>query len=660
MKKLVSALLLNLICITVHAQQKKMDSLLTKLNATTDIKQAQSLFGQVHLLPGGDHLLLKNSRKNLESAKLANDKERQIMALLEICAAAKLLNDPPTQLDAALQGIRLGRDTRNDKYLPEFLNFAAYAYLLERDIRHSINYFKDAAKLLASRNNIFGVLSKYSRLETAYVELKMPDSALFYARQEFFLANRLKGSTKWEGLSIAYMDMGELFINTGKADSAVVYYHKGADIEGRHLHKHFDDYSENNIAKAYMQLGKPDSARKYALNAYDHWEKAKRWDYVIISTSLLAQLYENRDPKQSIFYLKAQLAAQDSLTANDRIKQLQLVGDRDEQRQQELQVQQERFNSRIRLYSVIAAAFVLLVVGLMLWRNNRRQKQVNELLNEQKEKIGTQRDHLESALQYLKTTQNQLIQSEKMASLGELTAGIAHEIQNPLNFVNNFSEVNVELIDELLTEMQRGDLEEAQAIAGDLQENERKINEHGRRADSIVKGMLEHSRTSTGQKAPVDLNKLADEYLRLAYHGLRAKDKSFKAMLLTDFDESLPLVMLVPQDMGRVLLNLFNNAFYAVQQKATAAGTGYTPTVTLTTRLAENRVTLTVHDNGTGIPAAIRDKVMQPFFTTKPTGQGTGLGLSLSYDIVTKGHGGTLAVTSAEGQYTQFEVALPL
>ena len=248
-----------------------------------------------------------------------------------------------------------------------------------------------------------------------------------------------------------------------------------------------------------------------------------------------------------------------------------------------------------------------------------------------------------------------------MASLGELTAGIAHEIQNPLNFVNNFSEVSAELVSELEEEQQKLDRDtdlEAELL-GDLKQNLQKITHHGRRAGSIVKGMLEHSRASTGQREPTDLNALADEYLRLAYHGLRAKDKRFNAELVTDFDADLPHVPVVAQDIGRVLLNLYNNAFYAVQQKQKMAPVDYQPTVTVTTRRTETGVEIRVSDNGTGMPGAVTSKIFQPFFTTKPTGEGTGLGLSLSYDIVTKGHGGTLAVESAEGEGTTFIVKLP-
>jgi two-component system, NtrC family, sensor kinase len=252
-----------------------------------------------------------------------------------------------------------------------------------------------------------------------------------------------------------------------------------------------------------------------------------------------------------------------------------------------------------------------------------------------------------------------LIQSEKMASLGELTAGIAHEIQNPLNFVNNFSDVNVELIDEMKNEFANGNEQEAMLIADDIKENEQKINHHGKRADSIVKGMLQHSRKSSGQKEPTDINALADEYLRLSYHGLRAKDKSFNADMKTDFDKSIGKINIIPQDIGRVLLNLFNNAFYAVNEGITGNPDSYKPTVSVSTKKCDDKVQIIVRDNGNGIPQNIVDKIFQPFFTTKPTGSGTGLGLSLSYDII-KAHGGTLKVESKENEESEFIIQLPI
>lgn len=289
------------------------------------------------------------------------------------------------------------------------------------------------------------------------------------------------------------------------------------------------------------------------------------------------------------------------------------------------------------------------------------QKAEEQALRAKQDLIAIQeaRKKAEETLQELLSTQKQLIQSEKMASLGELTAGIAHEIQNPLNFVNNFSEVSNELIDEMNAELDKGDITEAKTIAADIKQNLEKIAHHGKRADAIVKGMLQHSRSGTGQKESTNINALCDEYLRLAYHGIRAKDSGFNAILETDFDNSIGSVLIQPQEMGRVILNLINNALYAVGEKKNKGIEGFEPKVKITTKQKNGSIEICVEDNGMGIPAQVKEKIFQPFFTTKPTGQGTGLGLSLSYDIV-KAHKGALKVESQEGLGTSFTITLPM
>ena len=342
---------------------------------------------------------------------------------------------------------------------------------------------------------------------------------------------------------------------------------------------------------------------------------------------------------------------------------------------------------KIDNYLDFAFVFALAWMIAMLIRSNKQNKALkkerqktlaeeerNKFISAQKEKlelivkertaeITKQKDELMHAFNELTNTQAQLIQSEKMASLGELTAGIAHEIQNPLNFVNNFSEVNTELIDELSEEVDKGNLDEVKTIAKNIKENEQKINHHGKRADAIVKGMLLHSRSSSGVKEPTDINALCDEYLRLAYHGLRAKDKSFNAKFETHFDEGIGKVKIIPQDIGRVILNLITNAFYVVDDKSSSAkasgDTKYEPTVSVSTKKVGKKVEIKVMDNGNGIPKKVLEKIFQPFFTTKPTGQGTGLGLSLSYDII-KAHGGELIVETKEGKETTFTIKLPI
>ncbi len=307
----------------------------------------------------------------------------------------------------------------------------------------------------------------------------------------------------------------------------------------------------------------------------------------------------------------------------------------------------------------------LLVIGLLfgfiiyfLFSYRHKQKDYI-LLQTQKEEIDHQKSVVEKTLEELKTTQSQLIHRERMASLGELTAGIAHEIQNPLNFVNNFSDVNAELLDELQHELKNGNTNEVLSISNSIKENEQKINHHGKRADAIVKGMMQHSRQSTGQKELTDVNALASEYLKLSYHGLKAKDKAFNCNMITHFDEGIQRINIIPQDIGRLLLNLYNNAFYAVTEKSKLIKEGYEPTVSVTTKKANKNVEIRIKDNGMGIPQKLVNKIFQPFFTTKPTGQGTGLGLSLSYDII-KAHGGEIKTETKEGEFAEFIIQLPI
>ena len=363
----------------------------------------------------------------------------------------------------------------------------------------------------------------------------------------------------------------------------------------------------------------------------------------------LATIYKSQNKSDSAFiYLQYATAAKDSLLSLEKIKQIQNIGFDEQLRLQELEKEKIESQTKIRTYTLLAGLGVFLAIGMILYRNNRQKQKANKVL--------------EKTLTNLKSTQSQLIQSEKMASLGELTAGIAHEIQNPLNFVNNFSEVSTELVDEMNEEMGKGNMEDAKLIAQDLKQNLEKIYHHGKRAGDIVKGMLQHSRSSSGIKEPTDINALADEYLRLAYHGLRAKDKFFNATMKTDYDESIGNINIIPQDIGRVILNLITNAFYAAPLPPEGGFLDpeykHSPTVWVSTKKLGDKVLISVRDNGPGIPKKILDKIFQPFFTTKPTGQGTGLGLSLAYDIV-KAHGGELKVETKEGEGSEFIISLP-
>jgi two-component system, NtrC family, sensor kinase len=439
-----------------------------------------------------------------------------------------------------------------------------------------------------------------------------------------------KGDKK--GIVESYLSLGDLNIKMNKPSEARQYLQNSIQIS-----KELND--KNSLASAYGNLSFLDDRQGNYKEAYEYYKlytiyKDSVENIEISKKFLQERLKHEYEIKEA--NAKAAQAKKDAAAKRTRNIQYMVI---------------------VSLGFIVMAAFIIVFIQR---KNNKQKQKANLLLQVQKEKV-------ENTLSELKSTQAQLIQSEKMASLGELTAGIAHEIQNPLNFVNNFSEVNKELLLELQHEINNGNVDDAKTIANDVIENEDKINHHGKRADAIVKGMLQHSRSGTGQKELIDINALADEYLRLSYHGLRAQDKSFNAVLETDFDESIGKIKVVPQDMGRVLLNVFNNAFYAVQEKNAPATVGekpYQPTVSVTTKKIKSAhgresVELTVKDNGNGIPQKILNKIFQPFFTTKPAGAGTGLGLSISYDII-KAHGGEIKVETHDKEGTKFIIQLPL
>ena len=433
-------------------------------------------------------------------------------------------------------------------------------------------------------------------------------------------------------------------------------------------------------ARYHAARGEPARAETAWLAAYGKARALKAVPLRLAYLRALADFYAHQGRTEPAGrYARTALALSDSLGARQgafHVAQYEAERATDAQnariaglRETQLREAARARRQRLLLGATLAGLAGLAGLGFVLWRSNRLKQRANDQLNRlhaavttQKGELEAQRDQLGASLADLRATQAQLIQKEKMASLGELTAGIAHEIQNPLNFVNNFSEVSTELVEELEEEQQRPRRDAAleTELLGDLKQNLHKITLHGRRAAGIVKGMLEHSRTSAGEREPTDLNRLCDEYLRLAYQGLRAKDKGFNAQLTTDFGADVPEVRVVGADVGRVLLNLFTNAFYAVQQRQQRGEAGYEPRVSVRTQQAGNRVEIQVMDNGTGMSAAVQAKIFQPFFTTKPTGEGTGLGLSLSHDIIAQGHGGALSVESQEGKGTTFFVTLPL
>jgi signal transduction histidine kinase len=530
-----------------------------------------------------------------------------------------------------------------------------------------IEYFKKAILIARQVNSIDRQMISNSNLGSAFLRKGLPDSALYHAQQSDSFASLPEYKGIFRGRNKALM--GDVYLKQGDYRQAKLLYLKGLDLSINTNNQFNIAIAKHKLSQLYLKIKQNDSALFYAKDNLSlmYLVQQNFANFQLNLGTLYEDIflaYKQKNQLDSAYkYLLITSQIKDSLykvrIAN--LSAFQNVSFEETLRLESLESEQLQTESKIRIYSLLAGFMVVSVIGIILFRNNNQRKKSNLLLTSQKNEIEQQKKQVEESMERLQSTQSQLVQSEKMASLGELTAGIAHEIQNPLNFVNNFAELNAELIDELATEANKGNLEEVKLLAKDIKENETKINHHGKRADAIVKNMLQHSRKTSGQKELTDINALCDEYLRLSYHGLRSKDKSFNAEFDTKFDTTLPLISVIPQDIGRVILNLINNAFYAVNvRQKNEKDTGYKPHVTLTTRKQGDKVIIEVADNGTGMTEQVKEKIFQPFFTTKPTGEGTGLGLSLSYDIVTKGHGGELRVETKEGIGTEFIIQLPI
>ena len=528
-----------------------------------------------------------------------------------------------------------------------------------------IIHFKIAGETGKEINYFPRIMLAYMNLGQSYLLAGKADSALYYEKQAERSVQESSARSYFASktyLGTIELILGDIYKALGNDSLSLCYYYKS-------LRSNIEFNNRISLSRVYLRLSKyhleksdKDSAIHYSLK---NLAILKTMGMVTGAETNPGVGYENvyrayqlNNQFDSAFkYQGMALHAKDSLS-KIKIKNLaefQKLTFGEQLRLQALEQEKTQTQSRIITYSLLAGLAFLILIGLILYRNNSQKQKANIVLQEQKKKI-------ETTLQELKLAQQQLIQSEKMASLGELTAGIAHEIQNPLNFVNNFSEVNKEMLVELNEEIAKGNYEEATLISKDIIANEDKINYHGKRADAIVKGMLQHSRKSEGVKEPTDINALCDEYFHLAYQGVQAKNKNFTATLKTDFDGNVGNLDIIPEDIGRVLLNVNNNAFYAVSLLKPGgfgdAAPDKMPTVEMSTKKDGSKVLITITDNGPGIPQPIIDKIFQPFFTTKPTGSGTGLGLSLAYDIV-KAHGGEINVNSKEGEGCRFVIQLP-
>ena len=662
----------------IVAQQSYIDSLKKEIAVTNNDTVNMILFAKTadaysELNPDSAYFY---AQKMLVITKKMNLKLEEAFALNQMGYALLNKGNYPRSLQTILSAIAIAEDEASEKnilpkqYSPmdEFKDrtlsprlqriaelsrtyqYAGILYQNAANYDKAISYYQSSIEL-AQQVKGFRLLSiTYATLGRTYLSLKKPDSALYFLQQAYDNASKV-GYNRFIGSIL--LNIGRVYLAEGKQEKAKEYFMRGLFESNEHYYYRGVVASNIELADLNKSQGHIDSILYYVQNGLPVAYYLNSPDLLLRSYKELTDFYKIKGNNDStVKYQSLIIKINDSLFNSKRRQEFQNIDFDAQQRQLQIEAAKTEERAKLRTYVLLAGLGVFLFIAIILYRNSLHRKKANILLSKQK-------NELETTLDTLKTTQNQLVQSEKMASLGELTAGIAHEIQNPLNFINNFSEVNTELIDELKEELANDNKQQAIEIANDIKENEEKINNHGKRADAIVKSMLQHSRSSSGKKELTDINALADEYLRLAYHGMRSKEKSFNVDVRSDFDPTIEKVNVIQQDIGRVILNLITNAFYVVGEKKNS-NPDYEPVVTVNTKKAGDKILISVRDNGNGIPQKVLDKIFQPFFTTKPAGQGTGLGLSLSYDIITKGHGGELKVETKEGEGTVFIISIPM
>jgi signal transduction histidine kinase len=566
----------------------------------------------------------------------------------------------PSALSKFYETLKAAEAVNDQFVIGSALNNIAIIHFYQGKMNEAEITYQKTLQIAVKMNDTVGIILAYNNIGEVNLEQNNPAKAL----QNFNIGYKLASlNNNPEMLVVITNNLGNTYYKTDSLQNAVYQFETALRLSKQKGYGTAACKSLIGLAKVRNRQGMFKEALVNGLEGLQKADEMGQAQLIRDANEIVASIYESlNEGINALKHFKMYKIYADSLNNISSERAAASYKSGYEISKKEIEFERKNLQQRWLTFSAFAGLFSL---GIILWIINRSKKRLNHTYKDLQQKnlvIEAQKLQAEETLNQLQVTQSQLIQSEKMASLGELTAGIAHEIQNPLNFVNNFSEVNKELLIEMTEEIDKENWDEAKLLAKDVINNQEKINHHGKRADAIVKGMLQHSRSSSGQKEPTDINKLADEYLRLAYHGLRAKDKSFNATLKTNYDESIESIHIIPQDVGRVILNLITNAFYSVTEKKKALwsndpGSIYEPTVSVITKKQANTIEIRVADNGNGMPQKIVDKIFQPFFTTKPTGQGTGLGLSLSYDII-KTHGGELKVENKEGEGAQFIIIL--
>jgi two-component system, NtrC family, sensor kinase len=639
-------------CNFPFAQRALIDSLVHQLyTAKDDVSQSKIMTELIgaYIEFNPDSAAYYANKEHLLARK-AGLLEGEANALRGLGYLAMQRGDYPLALEYAQKSLSISIATNLKNLTERSYTSIGLVYFYMEDYSKALAYFFKAKEQFSNTTQSPTQSDVLNNIARCYLKTGKPDSALFYCQEAIKIAK--------EANLPRYLG---LFQNTlGEATVALGHEKKGIGLMRQGLQTSLQQNNSRtllvgflSIAAYYSSKRQFDSTLLYLHNAIDLAQRRGYTRQLHESSLLMASAFHARRREDSAYYyLQWSSELRNKLFSQENLHRVSALEFSDQFHQQELAAAKETLQHKTRVYVLLCLVGLFIAVSLLLYRHNLHRKKSFDLLERQKRQT-------EDAYKQLKDTQTQLIQREKMASLGELTAGIAHEIQNPLNFINNFSEVNRELIAEIKEEIEANRKEGALTLAGSIEDNEMKIAYHGKRADAIVKGMLEHSRSARTEKQPTDINSLAEEYIKLSYQGFKAKVGSLDIQIETHFDPFIGCIDVIPQEVGRVLVNLLNNAYYSVQEKKTLFNGTYEPQVQVFTRKSKDFIEISVKDNGTGIPLKIAEKVFQPFFTTKPTGEGTGLGLSLSYDIITKGYGGEIIVLSKEGEGAEFKVQLP-